>query len=197
MNICIHASIREWGLHCSLSKNRTDIYLLLRRGCSGSRQNERYQPDSNAPSSNQAPLGSITLNTDQFHENSKHHFRTTRGAVAPNLNRRSDDKDVVRQLTTSRRIHNMSLTINTNYSAVRAGFNLARNSNSLQDSINRLSSGQRINRPSDDSGGLAVSMKLRSSINRLNGANNNIQNGVSFLEVQDGVWRPPVGSSTE
>ena len=45
----------------------------------------------------------------------------------------------------------MSLTINTNYSAVRAGFNLARNSNSLQDSINRLSSGQRINRPSDDS----------------------------------------------
>ena len=81
----------------------------------------------------------------------------------------------------------MSLTINTNYSAVRAGFNLARNSNSLQESINRLSSGQRINRPSDDSGGLAVSMKLRSSINRLNGANNNIQNGISFLEVQDGI----------
>ena len=81
----------------------------------------------------------------------------------------------------------MSLTINTNYAAVKAGFNLARNSNSLQDSINRLSSGQRINRPSDDSGGLAVSMKLRSSINRLNGANNNIQNGISFLEVQDGI----------
>jgi len=81
----------------------------------------------------------------------------------------------------------MSLTINTNYAAVKAGFNLARNSNSLQESINRLSSGQRINRPSDDSGGLAVSMKLRSSINRLNGANNNIQNGISFLEVQDGI----------
>ena len=47
----------------------------------------------------------------------------------------------------------MSLTINTNYAAVKAGFNLARNSNSLQESINRLSSGQRINRPSDDSGG--------------------------------------------
>ena len=81
----------------------------------------------------------------------------------------------------------MSLTINTNYAAVKAGFNLARNSNSLQESINRLSSGKRINRPSDDSGGLAVSMKLRSSINRLNGANNNIQSGVSFLEVQDGI----------
>ena len=81
----------------------------------------------------------------------------------------------------------MSLTINTNPAAVNAGFNLARNSSSLQESINRLSSGKRINRPSDDSGGLSVSMKLRSSINRLNGANNNIQNGVSFLEVQDGI----------
>ena len=81
----------------------------------------------------------------------------------------------------------MSLTINTNHAAVQAGFNLSRNSNSLQESINRLSSGKRINRPADDSGGLSVSMKLRSSINRLNGANNNIQNGVSFLEVQDGV----------
>ena len=81
----------------------------------------------------------------------------------------------------------MSLTINTNHAAVQAGFNLSRNSNSLQESINRLSSGKRINRPADDSGGLSVSMKLRSSINRLNGANNNIQNGISFLEVQDGI----------
>jgi flagellin len=81
----------------------------------------------------------------------------------------------------------MSLTINTNPAAASAGFHLARNSQSLQQSINRLSSGKRINRPSDDSGGLAVSMKLRSSINRLNGAHNNIQNGISFLEVQDGI----------
>jgi len=81
----------------------------------------------------------------------------------------------------------MSLTINTNPAAANARFNLSRNSQSLQESINRLSSGKRINRPGDDSGGLAVSMKLRSSINRLNGAHNNIQNGISFLEVQDGI----------
>ena len=81
----------------------------------------------------------------------------------------------------------MSLTINTNPAAANAGFHLSRNSQSLQESINRLSSGKRINRPSDDSGGLAVSMKLRSSIDRLNGAHNNIQNGISFLEVQDGI----------
>ncbi len=81
----------------------------------------------------------------------------------------------------------MPLTINTNAAAANAGFHLARNSQSLQQSLNRLSSGRRINRPSDDSGGLAVSMKLRSSINRLNGASNNVQNGISFLEVQDGI----------
>jgi flagellin len=81
----------------------------------------------------------------------------------------------------------MALTINTNPAAVSAGFHLSRNTQALQKSINRLSSGRRINQPSDDSGGLAVSMKLRSSINRLNGASNNIQNGISFLEVQDGI----------
>jgi len=81
----------------------------------------------------------------------------------------------------------MALTISTNPAAVSAGFHLSRNTKSLQKSINRLSSGRRINQPSDDSGGLAVSMKLRSSINRLNGASNNILNGISFLEVQDGI----------
>jgi len=39
----------------------------------------------------------------------------------------------------------------------------------------------------DDAGGLAVSMKLESSIARLAGAHKNVQNGISFLEVQDGV----------
>lgn len=57
----------------------------------------------------------------------------------------------------------------------------------MQDSLSRLSSGSRITNPSDDAGGLAVSMKLTSSINRLEGAHKNIQNAISFLEVQDGV----------
>jgi len=39
----------------------------------------------------------------------------------------------------------------------------------------------------DDPGGLAVSMKLQASINRLSGAQNNVQNALSFLEVQDGM----------
>lgn len=53
--------------------------------------------------------------------------------------------------------------------------------------MSRLASGLRITRPSDDAGGLAVSMKLKAAINRLQGAELNIQNGISFLEVQDGI----------
>ncbi|MBT3570646.1 MAG: flagellin [Opitutae bacterium] len=81
----------------------------------------------------------------------------------------------------------MALTINTNHAASTASYYLSKNNAALQKSLTRLSSGSRINKPADDAGGLAVSMKLSASINRLQGVNNNIQNAVSFLEVQDGV----------
>jgi flagellin len=81
----------------------------------------------------------------------------------------------------------MSLYISTNEGAVTANYHLGRNSANLQRSMQRLASGSRINRPSDDAGGLAVSMKLQAAINRLAGAEKNIQNGISFLEVQDGI----------
>jgi len=81
----------------------------------------------------------------------------------------------------------MALTINTNQAATTASYHLSKNNAALQKSLTRLSSGSRINKPADDAGGLAVSMKLNASINRLKGVNNNIQNAVSFLEVQDGV----------
>ena len=81
----------------------------------------------------------------------------------------------------------MPLTINTNAAASAANFHLSRNQSALQKSINRLSSGTRIVQPIDDAGGLAVSMKLESTIVRLSGAQKNVQNATSFLEVQDGV----------
>ena len=74
----------------------------------------------------------------------------------------------------------MSLYINTNSSAAYASFHLGKNNKSLHESLVRLSSGKRINNPGDDSGGLAVSMKLSSSINRLNDAERNLQNAISF-----------------
>ena len=81
----------------------------------------------------------------------------------------------------------MPLTINTNSSAASANMHLSKNNEMLRRSINRLSSGSRIVQPVDDAGGLAVSMKLESSITRLAGAQSNVQNAISFLEVQDGV----------
>ena len=81
----------------------------------------------------------------------------------------------------------MPLTINTNATAARASMHLNKNTEALRKSLSRLSSGSRITQPMDDAGGLAVSMKLESSIARLAGAQKNVQNGISFLEVQDGV----------
>ena len=81
----------------------------------------------------------------------------------------------------------MPLNINTNTAASLASYNLSKNNASLQKSLARLSSGSRITQPADDAGGLAVSMKLKGSINRLQGVEKNIGNAISFLQVQDGV----------
>ncbi|MEC8941414.1 MAG: flagellin, partial [Verrucomicrobiota bacterium] len=81
----------------------------------------------------------------------------------------------------------MPLTINTNIAAVTASYHLAKNNDAMQKSLARLSSGSKVTNSSDDAGGLAVSMKLAGSINRLNGVASNLQNAISFLEVQDGV----------
>jgi flagellin len=81
----------------------------------------------------------------------------------------------------------MPLTINTNSAAASANYHLSRNQASLQKSLTKLSSGSRIVQPVDDAGGLAVAMKLESAVVRLNGAQKNVQNATSFLEVQDGI----------
>jgi len=80
----------------------------------------------------------------------------------------------------------MALTINTNIAATAASRNLNSNNSNLQKSLSRLSSGKRIIGPADDAGGLAVSMKLTASINRTKSAISNIQNSLSFGDVQDG-----------
>ena len=81
----------------------------------------------------------------------------------------------------------MPLTVNSNAAASAANFHLGRNQSALQKSLTRLASGSRIVQPIDDAGGLAVSMKLESTIVRLSGAQKNVQNATSFLEVQDGI----------
>ena len=61
----------------------------------------------------------------------------------------------------------MGLHISTNAGAAAANYHLGKNSKSLEKSMARLASGLRIARPSDDAGGLAVSMKLKAAINRV------------------------------
>jgi len=81
----------------------------------------------------------------------------------------------------------MSLNISTNTAALRAGSYLSANNKLLQKSFDRLASGKKLTSPVDDPGGLAVSMKLSAAVNRIQGAQNNVQNAISFLEVQDGM----------
>lgn len=87
----------------------------------------------------------------------------------------------------------MALSILSNQSASKAASSLHQSSKALQKSLTRLSSGKKINSPADDSGGLAVSMKLSSAIGRNKSVISNIQNALSFAEVQDGA----LGSSAK
>lgn len=83
----------------------------------------------------------------------------------------------------------MSVVINTNYSATVASNNLAASNSMLQKSINRLSSGSKIVSPSDDAGGLAVSMKLSAAARRQGAVATNIGNAISLLQSQDGAMK--------
>ncbi|HOF85530.1 MAG TPA: flagellin [Treponemataceae bacterium] len=78
------------------------------------------------------------------------------------------------------------MVINHNMSAMYAQRQTGVVESSLQQSIEKLSSGQRINRAGDDASGLAVSEKMRSQIRGLNQAGQNIQNGVSFIQATEG-----------
>jgi flagellin len=79
----------------------------------------------------------------------------------------------------------MPIVVNSNASATSASFNLSRANDSLRKSLERLSSGKRINNAADDAGGLAVASKLNSKINRTTAILQNTQNGLSYLQVQD------------
>ena len=81
------------------------------------------------------------------------------------------------------------ITINTNTAASLAAYNLRDTTKQLQQSLNKLSSGSRINSSFDDAGGLAVSMKLSASIRRTEATQANVNNALSFMQTQDGVLK--------
>ena len=79
----------------------------------------------------------------------------------------------------------MPVVINSNASATSSSFNLSRANESLRKSLERLSTGKRINSAADDAGGLSVAYKLNSRINRTQAIIQNSQNALSYLQVQD------------
>ena len=81
----------------------------------------------------------------------------------------------------------MPLTISNNSAVASASYYLGKNQQALQHSIKKLASGKRIISPNDDPGTLSVVMKLNAAVNRMAGAKNNVQNGISFTEIQDGM----------
>ena len=83
----------------------------------------------------------------------------------------------------------MSVVINTNTPASLASYNLSNTNVNLQRSLNRLSSGSRINSSFDDAAGLAVAMKMNASIRRTDATLANVNNAISFLATQDGVMK--------
>ena len=80
----------------------------------------------------------------------------------------------------------MPIVVNSNTTATVASFNLSRANDALRTSLARLSSGKRIVNPADDAGGLSVANKLASKLDRTEAVRQNVQNGISFLQVQDG-----------
>ena len=78
------------------------------------------------------------------------------------------------------------MIINNNMSSLYANRVLGISNDSIMKSMEKLSSGERINRAGDDASGLAVSEKMRSQIRGLNQASRNIQNGVSFIQTTEG-----------
>ncbi len=81
----------------------------------------------------------------------------------------------------------MAQVINTNIASLNAQRNLNRSQNSLQTSLQRLSSGLRINSAKDDAAGLAISERMTTQIRGLNQAIRNANDGISFAQTAEGA----------
>lgn len=81
----------------------------------------------------------------------------------------------------------MSLRIQTNVDAFRAYRNLDHTTSQVSKSMEKLSSGFRINRASDDAAGLAISERLKAQVNGLAQANRNVSDAVSMVQTAEGA----------
>ncbi len=79
------------------------------------------------------------------------------------------------------------MKINTNIAAVLASHNLNRTEDKLSASLERLSSGYRINKAADDAAGMAISQKMHAQIRGLERASRNGSDGISFIQTAEGA----------
>lgn len=79
------------------------------------------------------------------------------------------------------------MRINTNIAALNTQRNLTLNTGTTNKSMEKLSSGLRINRAADDAAGLAVSEKMRGQIRGLEQAQRNVQDGISYVQTAEGA----------
>jgi Flagellin and related hook-associated proteins len=81
----------------------------------------------------------------------------------------------------------MALVINTNVMSLNAQRNLTTSANQLATSLQRLSSGLRINSAKDDAAGLAISERMTTQIRGLNQAARNANDGISLAQTTEGA----------
>src|ERR1035437_9256610 len=81
----------------------------------------------------------------------------------------------------------MGLRIATNIQALSAQRSLGENYRLQNQSLERLSSGSRINRAGDDAAGLAISEKLKANIGSLKQASRNASDGISMIQTAEGA----------
>src|SRR5690349_3300271 len=81
----------------------------------------------------------------------------------------------------------MGMRINTNVEAFDAQRNLSITANSYAKSVQKLSSGLRINSAADDAAGLSISEKLRAQVSGLTQAQRNAQDGISMIQTGEGA----------
>ena len=81
----------------------------------------------------------------------------------------------------------MGLRINTNVAAANTGRNLRASNMQLSKSLERLSSGLRINRAADDAAGLAIAESFRSQVRGFQVAQRNVQDGISLIQTKEGA----------
>ena len=79
------------------------------------------------------------------------------------------------------------MKINHNISAIKSNIKLQRTNEALEKSVERLSSGYRINRAADDAAGMAISQKMKTQIRGLDQASRNASDGISVIQTAEGA----------